>query len=159
MIIQCRPTVLILVLALACLTDAFVDAKEPPPPRPQKQPLNQAKLNKTGDLELQYTAYAAVEEVRVVVKDGKPAKVSVTRMTPEARVRVIARDKFDVFDRTGRKLAPMELQQRLKTQVGVHVDKRGKVPTDRELKQLSTNEYWVMIKKPKSKPALKPPVP
>jgi hypothetical protein len=159
MINQCRPTVSILFIVFACLTNTLAVAKEPPPPRELKQPLNQAKLNETGDLELQYTAYVAVEEVRVVERDGKSAKVSVTRLTPETRVRVIAKDKFDVFDRTGRKLAPMELQQRLKTQVGVHVDKRGNVPTDQQLKQLSMNEYWVMIKKPKSKPALKPPVP
>lgn len=150
MINQCRPTVLILVIALACLTSTFAVAKEPPPPRALKQPLNQAKLSKTGDLELQYTAYVAVEEVRVVERDGMPAKVSVTRLIPETRVRVIAKYKFDVFDRTGRKLAPMELQQRLKTQVGVHVDKGGKEPTDRELKQLSMNEYWIVIKEPKS---------
>ena len=147
---QGRPFVVTLVLALICLANVLAVAKEPPTPRTLKQPLQQAKLNKTGGLELQYTAYVPVEEVREVVRDGRPARVSVTRLIPETRVRVIAKDQFDMFDRTGRKLAPMERQQRLESQVRVHVSMGSKGPTEEELRQLSMNEYFIVIRKPKS---------
>ena len=119
-------------------------AKEPPRHQVKKPvTISTAVLDKSGNLLVNYVVYKSVTAVRIVKKGDREIKEKVIRTVPETRTMIIAKGRFQVFDAKGMKLAPMALQQLLKTKKVLLVTGDGTKPTE-QIKKLDGNTLLVV---------------
>ena len=124
---------------------SHVSSAKEPPPRKVEKPVSKttASLDKSGNLLVNYVVYKSVTEVRRIKKGNKEFEVRFKRKVLETRTMIIAKGGFQVFDAKGVKLAPMALQQFLKTKKVILVTGNGMKPTE-QIKKLDGNTLLVV---------------
>ena len=132
-------------VVLLAVVSHVTSAKEAPPRKVEKPVAKSIAVldNKTGNLVVNYVVYKSVTEVRTIKKGNKEFEVRFKRKVQETRTMIIAKGGFQVFDAKGVKLAPMALQQLLKTKKVILVTGNGMKPTE-QIKKLDGNTLLVV---------------